>query len=88
MTICIFFIRGDKVLSFIDYEKIEMDSLVKGGKYNLLRKNLKINNKKLRNFHGFKNRTEERTGKGSGSCTSGPTGVGPVVEPMTSSMTS
>ena len=39
MTICIFFIRGDKVLSFIDYEEIEMDLLVKGGKYNLIRKN-------------------------------------------------
>ena len=38
--------------------------------------------------HGFKNRTGERTGKGSGSRTSGPTGVGPVVEPVTSSMTS
>ena len=34
--------------------------------------------------HGFKNRTGERTGKGSGSRTSGPTGVGPVVEPVTS----
>ena len=39
MTICIFFIHGDKVLSFIDYEEIEMDLLVKGGKYNLIRKN-------------------------------------------------
>jgi serine/threonine protein kinase len=38
--------------------------------------------------HGFKNRTGERTGKGSGSRTSGPTGVGSVVEPVTSSMTS
>jgi hypothetical protein len=37
-----------------------------------------------RNIHGFKNRTGERTGKGSGSRTSGPTGVGPVVEPVTS----
>jgi hypothetical protein len=35
-------------------------------------------------IHGFKNRTGERTGKGSGSRTSGPTGVGPVVEPVTS----
>ena len=34
--------------------------------------------------HGFKNRTGERTGKESGSRTSGPTGVGPVVEPVTS----
>jgi hypothetical protein len=34
--------------------------------------------------HGFKNRTGERAGKGSGSRTSGPTGVGPVVEPVTS----
>ena len=34
--------------------------------------------------HGFKNRTGKRTGKGSGSRTTGPTGVGPVVEPVTS----
>jgi hypothetical protein len=37
-----------------------------------------------RHTHGFKNRTGEITGKGSGSRTSGPTGVGPVVEPVTS----
>ena len=35
-------------------------------------------------IHGFKNRTGERTGKGSGSRISGPTGVRPVVEPVTS----
>jgi hypothetical protein len=35
-------------------------------------------------LHGFKNRTGERTGKESGSRTSGPTGVGPMVEPVTS----
>ena len=34
--------------------------------------------------HGFKNRTGERTGKGSGSRITGPTGVRSVVEPMTS----
>jgi hypothetical protein len=35
-------------------------------------------------MHGFKNRTGERTGKGRGSRISGPTGVRPVVEPVTS----
>ena len=34
--------------------------------------------------NGFKNRTGEKTGNESGSRTSGPTGVGPVVEPVTS----
>ncbi len=34
--------------------------------------------------HGFKNWIGERIGKGSGSRTSGPTRVGPVVEPVTS----
>ena len=38
----------------------------------------------VQKLHGFKNRTGERTGKGSGSRTSGPTGVGPVVELVTS----
>jgi hypothetical protein len=35
-------------------------------------------------MHGFKNRTGKRTGKESGSRITGPTGVGPVVEPVTS----
>ena len=34
--------------------------------------------------HGFKNRTEERTGKGSSSRTSGQTEVRPVVESVMS----
>ena len=34
--------------------------------------------------HGFKNRTGERTGKGSGSRINGLTGVRSVVEPVTS----
>jgi hypothetical protein len=35
-------------------------------------------------IHGFKNRTGERTGKGSGSRITGSTEVRPVVEPVTS----
>jgi hypothetical protein len=38
----------------------------------------------MRYNQGFKNRTGERTGKGSGYRISGPTGVGPVVEPVMS----
>jgi hypothetical protein len=38
----------------------------------------------LRFNHGFKNQTEKRTEKGSGSRITGRTGVGPVVEPVTS----
>jgi hypothetical protein len=38
----------------------------------------------IKDFVNFKNRTGERTGKRSGSRTSGPTGVGPVVESVIS----
>jgi hypothetical protein len=35
-------------------------------------------------MHGFKNRIEEKTEKGSGFRINGPTKVGSVVEPVTS----
>jgi hypothetical protein len=35
-------------------------------------------------MHGFKNRTEKRTEKGSGSRITGLTGVGPIIEQVTS----